>query len=137
MSLFRELVVPGLLFLSRVRAATVEHAFNVTWVWRAPDGTGRPVIGINNDWPCPLIQANVNDTIVVNVTNQLGNETTGIHWHGINQINTGQMDGPAGVTQCGIPPGMSVVYKFIADQPGTYWCELVAEFCRRLCRSTC
>ncbi|KAK1836278.1 putative iron transport multicopper oxidase FET3 [Podospora conica] len=121
MLLPRGLFVFGLFFFGSARAATVSYSFNITWVWAAPDDYGRPVIGINNVWPCPLIQANVNDTLEISVTNLLGNETTGIHWHGINQINTGQMDGPAGVTQCGIPPNMTVVYRFTADKPGTYW----------------
>ena len=38
--------------------------------------------GINGQFPCPTIEANVGDTIVVNVVNQLGNETMGIHFHG-------------------------------------------------------
>lgn len=31
------------------------------------------------------------------------------------------MDGPAGVTQCEIPPGSSFKYNFTINQPGTYW----------------
>ncbi|KAK1749961.1 putative iron transport multicopper oxidase FET3 [Echria macrotheca] len=112
----------GLLSLaSLTRAATVTYNFDVTWVWAAPDGFGRPVIGINNQWPCPTIEANVGDTIVVNVNNKLGNQTTGMHWHGINQISTEDMDGPAGVAQCPVPPGSSIQYQFVADSAGTYW----------------
>ena len=116
------LVIPSL-------AKVVTKQFNITWVWAAPDGFGRSVIGINGRWPCPEIVAQVGDTITVNVTNLLGNETTGIHWHGINQHNTEDMDGPSGVTQCGIPPNMSVVYNFTADVAGTYWCTCTGLFC--------
>lgn len=31
------------------------------------------------------------------------------------------MDGPVGVTQCGIAPGSSFTYNFTIEQPGTYW----------------
>jgi iron transport multicopper oxidase len=31
------------------------------------------------------------------------------------------MDGPVGVTQCGIPPGSTFTYNFTIEQPGTYW----------------
>lgn len=52
---------------------------------------------------------------------QLGNESTSMHFHGLFQNGTNDMDGPVGVTQCGIPPGSSFTYNFTIDQPGTYW----------------
>lgn len=48
-------------------------------------------------------------------------EPLGIHFHGINMIDTPWMDGPAMVTQCPVKPGCSLTYKFLADAPGTYW----------------
>ncbi|KAI1109010.1 Cupredoxin [Nemania sp. NC0429] len=104
-----------------VSAATITVWWEVTWVWAAPDGVGRPVIGINNTWPCPMIQATVGDTVVVNLFNKLGNETTGIHFHGINQINSNYMDGSVGSSQCPLPPNYSITYSFTADEAGTYW----------------
>jgi iron transport multicopper oxidase len=104
------------------RAATVTYNWDVTWVWASPDGFGRPVIGINDQFPCPPIEATAGDTVVVNLNNKLGNQTTGLHFHGINQLQTPEMDGPSGVTQCAIPPGSSVKYQFTVDAPGTYWC---------------
>ncbi|KAK0638799.1 Cupredoxin [Cercophora newfieldiana] len=103
------------------RAATVSYNFDITWVWAAPDGFGRPVVGVNNQWPCPTIEANVGDTLVVTLNNKLGNETTGIHWHGINQVSTEEMDGPSGVAQCPVAPGSSITYQFVVDVAGTYW----------------
>jgi iron transport multicopper oxidase len=61
------------------------------------------------------------DTVIITVTNNLGNETTAIHFHGLHQINTTYADGPAMVTQCPIQPGGVFVYEFIVKQPGTYW----------------
>jgi len=94
-------------------AATVTYDWEVTWVWESPDGYGRPVIGINNSWPCPIIEAYLGDTIVVNLVNKLGNETTGIHFHGINQINSNFMDGAVGSSQCPLPPEYAMSYSFI------------------------
>jgi len=110
-----------LCFSPVARAAVVNINWNITWVWAAPDGFGRPVIGINNQWPCPKIEANVGDLLEVTIHNGLGNQTTGLHWHGINQLQTPEMDGPSGVVQCPTPPGSSVQYKFLLDQPGTFW----------------
>ncbi|KAK2000242.1 multicopper oxidase [Colletotrichum falcatum] len=102
-------------------AATVTYTWEATWVNVAPLGVSRPVIGINGQWPCPKIEANVGDTVVVHLTNKLGNQTTGIHFHGINQISTNSMDGPSMVTQCPLPPDMTMTYSFTADEGGTFW----------------
>ena len=76
--------LPLLLSLSGpALAKTVTLDWDIGWVTAAPDGYTRPVIGINGEWPPPVLEADVGDTITVNVRNSLGNETTGIHWHGM------------------------------------------------------
>ncbi|KAI1142608.1 putative ferroxidase [Hypoxylon sp. FL0543] len=102
-------------------AKTVTYDWNVTWVLASPDGFTRPVIGINDEWPCPKIEADVGDLVTITLNNKLGNETTGLHFHGINQVNTNSMDGAVSVNQCPLPPDHTVKYKFYADEPGTYW----------------
>lgn len=103
----------ALLFLHLTAAATVTHDFNVTWVTANPDGAQpRPVIGINGQWPIPRIEADVGDRIVINVNNQLGNQSTSLHFHGLFMNGTAHMDGPVGVTQCAIAPGGSMTYNF-------------------------
>lgn len=109
-SLFSSLLLAGAAI-----AAEVTYNWEATWVTAAPDGKPRPVIGINNAWPCPKIEANLGDTVIVNLRNRLGNQTTGLHFHGINQINTHFMDGPSGVTQCPVPPDSSITYKFVVS----------------------
>lgn len=120
---FACLALAGILVRMLARADTVTYDWNVTWVWASPDGFRRPVIGINNQWPCPTMQATQGDIVVVNLNNGLGNQTTGLHFHGINQLQTPDMDGPSGVTQCALPPNSSVKYQFTVDEPGTYWCK--------------
>ncbi|MCJ1318223.1 hypothetical protein MMC15_003551 [Xylographa vitiligo] len=103
-------------------SATVTYDFNITWVTSNPDGAyERSTIGINGQWPLPAIRATVGDQVVVNVMNQLGNETTSLHFHGIYQTDSPEMDGTTGVSQCAIPPGASLTYNFLVEQPGTYW----------------
>ncbi|KAF4158038.1 hypothetical protein CNMCM8927_005443 [Aspergillus lentulus] len=109
-------------WLAGLTAAKDIHLdWNITWVWAAPDGFGRPMIGINNEWPCPIINADLGDHLIVDVHNGLGNQSTGIHWHGFHQYMTGTMDGSNQVTQCALPPGSSMRYEFDANQTGTYW----------------
>lgn len=85
--------------------------WNVTWVNAAPDGFERPVIGINGQWPCPQIDVNLGDRLIVDVYNGLGNQSTGVHWHGFHQYHTGVMDGASSVTQCPLPPGEQMQYQ--------------------------
>ncbi|KAI0388597.1 multicopper oxidase-domain-containing protein [Xylariaceae sp. FL0594] len=100
---------------------TVSLQWSLGWKWIAPDGYGRPVVAVNNQWPPPTIDICKGDRLVVQVTNNLGNETSSIHWHGLYQIGQNQMDGPAMATQCPIPPGSVFTYDFPVTQVGTYW----------------
>lgn len=93
--------------------SSVTYDFKVQWVGSNPDGAyEKPTMGINGHWPVPPITANVGDTVVIHVTNQLGNQSTSLHFHGLFMNGTAQMDGPAMVNQCGIPPGSSFTYNF-------------------------
>ncbi|KAF9876624.1 iron transport multicopper oxidase fet3 [Colletotrichum karsti] len=108
--------------LRPVIAATITHDFSIGWVRANPDGAfERPVIGINGQWPIPRIDANIGDNIIINAYNDLGNQSTSLHFHGLFMNGTAHMDGPSQVSQCPIPPGSSFTYNFTITQPGTYW----------------
>jgi iron transport multicopper oxidase len=111
-----------LFFLRLVSSATVEYDFDLGWVWANPDNAHpRSVIGVNGQWPLPIIRATVGDTVIVNVQNGLGNQSASIHFHGLFMNGTTHMDGTSYVSQCSITPGARFIYKFVVDQPGTYW----------------
>lgn len=94
-------------------AAVVTYNFNATWVTANPDGAyPRPVVGLNGQWPIPTIEATVGDNIIVNLENQLGNQSTSLHFHGMFMNGTTNMDGAVGATQCHIPPGNTFTYNF-------------------------
>ncbi|KAG1852027.1 laccase [Suillus tomentosus] len=92
----------------------------------SPDGFTRSGVLAGGTHPGPTIVAQKGDTFKINVTNQLTNDSmltsTSIHWHGLFQHHSNQMDGVSFVTQCPIAPGHSFLYDFNAtDQVGTYW----------------
>ena len=60
-------------------------------------------------------------TIHVTVINSMAYNGTSIHWHGIRQRGSMEMDGVNGVTQCPVAPGDSFVYRFNLTQYGTSW----------------
>jgi iron transport multicopper oxidase len=106
-----------LLHLRGLEAATVTYDFNITWVRANPDGLfERPTIGINNQWPLPVMYATVGDTVIVNVDNQLGNQSTTLHFHGLYMNGTTQMDGPLQVSQCDITSGTKFQYNFTVSK---------------------
>ncbi|KAF9135877.1 ferroxidase fet3 [Mortierella sp. 14UC] len=102
-------------------AAVVTYNWNITYVNTNPDGLmERRVIGINGQFPPPAINVTLNDTLVINVMNQISEPTT-LHAHGLFQTGNNQMDGPSMVTQCPIPPGANFTYTIPIQQHGTYW----------------
>ena len=106
------LIFSFLTFVILACAKTVTYDWEITWTTASPDGFERPVIGINGEWPCPKIEVDLGDRVVVHVTNSLGNQSTTLHWHGQNQRGTPFMDGTSGVAQCPIPPGSHFTYDF-------------------------
>lgn len=59
--------------------------------------------------------------IEVEVHNQLGDEGSSIHWHGLRQSQTPWMDGVPSLSQCPIAPGASFTYRFQAEVYGSSW----------------
>jgi iron transport multicopper oxidase len=106
------LLVPCLLFHA-AQAATVTYNWNIGWINANPDDRAvRPVIAINGKWPAPAVVGNVGDNVIVNVNNNLGNQSLTIHWHGIRQIGNNANDGTPMVSQCSIIPGKNYTYTF-------------------------
>ncbi|KAI1050920.1 hypothetical protein LB507_009276 [Fusarium sp. FIESC RH6] len=100
---------------------TREYFWIITQVGLNPDGIFRPMLLINDQFPGPLVECNENDTLIIHVNNQASNATA-IHFHGMFQNGTNNMDGTVGVTQCPIAPNSSFTYKFdVRGQYGTYW----------------
>ncbi|KAJ5721104.1 Multicopper oxidase type 3 [Penicillium malachiteum] len=102
---------------------TREYWLEIKQVMLAPDGFERPVWTINGTVPGPTIIADWGDWVVIHVTNNLGPQRNGttLHWHGIRQNYTSEMDGVPSITQCPITPGKTMTYKWRAEQYGSTW----------------
>jgi FtsP/CotA-like multicopper oxidase with cupredoxin domain len=86
-----------------------------------PDGAVKKggMLLVNDSLPGPTIRAREGDTVVVRLRNGLPEGTT-IHWHGMIQLGTWQMDGVANISQEPIPPGQTFEYRFKAEPAGTH-----------------
>ena len=106
------------------RKKTIElsgNVFNLSIEKIAVNITSNPSIAktVNGMLSGPTLRWKEGDTVTINVTNNL-NEDTSIHWHGI--ILPASMDGVPGFSNFnGIKPGETFTYKFPILQSGTYW----------------
>jgi len=83
------------------------------------DGRESHAIGINGTVPAPLIRLRQGQSIRLSVTNDLHDEDSSIHWHGL--LVPFQFDGVPGISFPGIKPKSTFVYEFPIVQSGTYW----------------
>jgi ZIP family zinc transporter len=68
--------------------------------------------------PGPALVVRQGDTLVMDYTND-GATPDSIHMHGVHDIPV-SMDGVGGISQPLVAPGGHFVYRFVADQPGTF-----------------
>ncbi|KUL87251.1 hypothetical protein ZTR_03350 [Talaromyces verruculosus] len=100
---------------------TREYWFDVVNTTAAPDGVDRVALTVNGTIPGPTIIADWGDTVVVHVRNLLQSNGTSIHFHGIRQNYTNQMDGVPSLTQCPTAPGGYYKYTWRATKYGSSW----------------
>lgn len=85
------------------------------------NGTARPAVTVNGQFPGPLIRLREGEEAVIRVTNRMATASS-IHWHGL--ILPAAMDGSPGFSPGflrGIAPGETFEYRFPVAQSGTYW----------------
>ncbi|KAL5514274.1 hypothetical protein ACEPAG_2362 [Sanghuangporus baumii] len=118
------------------RSAVVSRDLTIGNANLAPDGANRSAVVADGQFPGPLISANMGDNLQINITDNLTDASmhraTSIHWHGLLQKGTTEMDGAAFVSQCPIIPGNSFLYNFsTSGQSGTYWyhSHLSSQYC--------
>jgi FtsP/CotA-like multicopper oxidase with cupredoxin domain len=101
--------VPDLRYTLTASTATVQRA----------GGRARAGFAVNGQTPGPVLSARRGDLIEVTVRNADVAAGVTLHWHGYDVPNA--EDGVAGVTQDAVPQGGSHVYRFRAEQAGTFW----------------
>jgi FtsP/CotA-like multicopper oxidase with cupredoxin domain len=67
----------------------------------------------------PELRVKQGDMVEVKLINKDIAQGVTVHWHGYNVPNA--MDGVPGMTQDAVKPGEYFIYKFRANQAGTYW----------------
>ena len=78
-----------------------------------------PGYSLNGTSPGPTLTVKQDELVEVRLRNESVTEGVTLHWHGLDVPNA--MDGVAGVTQDAVLEGGEFVYRFVAEQAGTYW----------------
>lgn len=111
------------LCLSTITLAGDPFAFfdwTVSYISVSPLGVKQQVIGINGQFPGPILNVTTNWNVVVNVKNEL-DEPLLLTWEGLQQRKNSWQDGVSG-TNCPIPAGWNWTYEFqVKDQIGSFF----------------
>ena len=107
-------------FLAHCEALATRRREYTLIISYAPNSSS--IVLINNQFPGPLLEAELNDILIVHVRNELSsNEEVAIHFHGMHVRQTPQMDGVAYITQMPIPSGQQFTHVMRAYPGGTYF----------------
>ena len=104
------------------RDGTPDARFTLTAKHAAIElASGRTVDALTFDGrsPGPELRVRQGDLVQVTLENEDVAQGVTIHWHGVDVPNA--EDGVAGVTQDAVLPGERYVYRFRAEQVGTFW----------------
>ncbi|ENW99470.1 hypothetical protein F900_02640 [Acinetobacter modestus] len=110
----------SLIFAPYSLAAIKEYHLNINQ--EIVNVTGKPVkrITVNGKFIAPLLEFEEGDEAIIHVHNQLTDQDTSLHWHGL--LLPGLMDGVPGFNGFkSIKPNGSFEYRFKVRQNGTYW----------------
>lgn len=110
----------GLLVSPWTLATIKEYHLNINEQQVNITGQSLKRITVNGKFTAPLLEFEEGDEAVIHVHNQLKNQDTSLHWHGL--LLPGLMDGVPGFNGFkGIAPNGDFVYRFKVKQNGTYW----------------
>ncbi|GAA2847649.1 hypothetical protein GCM10010517_04750 [Streptosporangium fragile] len=84
-----------------------------------PSGKRVEAWGFDGTVPGPTLRVRQGETVEVRLRNEIPGVGVTLHWHGYD-VPAGE-DGVAGVTQDAVRQGGEFVYRFRADDPGSYW----------------
>ena len=114
----------GLGLPKTVAAPSGPTRFTLVITKAALPGSTKLQLLVNGTTPGPTLRVWPRQRVQVTVINEVFDDGTTVHWHGMLQRNTPFMDGVPGLTQCpisNVPGNNTLVYDFTTDEPGTFW----------------
>ncbi len=111
------------MFFSFTQTGIVEEHIFVIHREQAIDKP-RSQIMVNHSTPGPIIYVKLGNRVRVKVINELNDDATSVHWHGMSLFEQPWMDGVIDISQCpitNVPGYNSFIYEFIPQSTGTFW----------------
>ncbi|MQB00961.1 MAG: multicopper oxidase domain-containing protein [Actinobacteria bacterium] len=102
--------------------------------WEVAPGETKQGFAYNGMIPGPAIRAELGDRVRVILHNELDNEPTTIHFHGMTVPN--EMDGVPVINQRAVMPGKSFTYEFTVRNSGTNMYHSIPRIPRSIRTST-
>lgn len=81
-------------------------------------------VKINGTVPGPTLYISLGNSVTITVINEIYDDATAIHWHGMSLERQMWNDGVMNLTQCPISNVQgynSLTYKFTPQHSGTFW----------------
>lgn len=97
----------------------VEYDLHISARIHSPAGKPVRVLTINGSMPGPVLRFREGDFARIRVHNDLPDEETSTHWHGLLLPN--REDGVPHITTPPIRPGTTHTFQFTLKHSGTYW----------------
>jgi len=97
----------------------VEYDLHIAEHTQSPAGKPVRVLAINGSIPGPVLRFREGDFARIRVHNDLKDEDTSTHWHGLLLPN--KEDGVPHITTPPIKPGTTHTFQFTLRHSGTYW----------------
>jgi hypothetical protein len=102
--------------LRTVRASSKDTSFSVDC------NLNRLMLFVNDEYPGPVLRAQVGDTVRINLVNEDPSRSFSLHLHGLHMRGQPYYDGTASGSQCATNVLQTQVYEFTTNEPGThYW----------------
>ena len=109
----------SLIILTNAQSKTVTYELFVAEKNIKISGKSVKALAVNDSIPAPTLRFQEGDEAKIIVHNQLSNEETSIHWHGLLLPN--KYDGVPYLTTKPIKAGSKHIFQFKLKHSGTYW----------------
>lgn len=119
-SLFFSSILLGLFAVALAGDPYIFYDWTVSYITASPLGVKQQMIGIDGQFPGPILNVTTNWNVVVNIRNNL-DEPLLLTWNGLQHRKNSWQDGVTG-TNCPIFSGWNWTYEFqVKDQIGSFF----------------
>lgn len=106
------------------RCTALTQKFTLVIDYASFPGKSKAQIAVNGTVPGPVLNITLGNSVELLMINNIHDQFTALHMHGMTQYKTPFSDGVPALTQClvsNFPGNNTFLYTFTPDKVGTYW----------------